>query len=121
MNEGLTTPPRLCQICGEVELVEYRRKRLPSKTVRALPFKALKEYEATMPHHYLTCHQQRAWSEGEPKNRGWGQFLNRIDPCFTGPYCCGDCIFTNRDKCITILGGKPTTDEVLLSFQREGW
>ena len=121
MNEGLTTPPRLCQICGELELVEYRRKILPSRTVRALPFKALKEYYATKLGHPHTLIDGLAWQRGEPKNQGWGQFLNRIDPCFTGPYCCGDCIFTNRDKCIAILGGKPTTDEFLLSFQREGW
>jgi hypothetical protein len=117
MNEGITTPPRLCHICGELELVEYRKSSY--LIVRAWPVKALKKYEATKPGHYHTLFDQRAWSAGEPKNRGWGLFLNRIDPHFIGPFCCGDCIFTDRDKCIAILGGKPTTDEFLLGGLRE--
>jgi len=109
MNEGLTTPPRLCQICGELELVEYRSFRRDAPILRAWPVKALKVYNS----------KERGYVSGrlidwqKPRNSGWGLFLNRIDPNFTGPYCCGDCILTNTDKCIAILGGKPTTDEVL--------
>ena len=120
MNEGVAAPPRLCCICGERELVECRVKdRSFSPLMRAWPHKAIKAYEANKPDHYFTIFDDRNWKRGMPKTLGWGIFLNRIDPDFIGPFCCGDCVLSNENQCIAILGGKPTTEDKMLGTMEE--
>lgn len=126
MNE-IHPPLRACSVCGETEPLALRKQDLK---YRALPAKALKDWYLRQPktpgsggfnsaHKFLprTPAEIEAYAErfalhdlkeAMPLNLGWSFFLNRIDPSFIGPYCCGDCIHMNELRCSNLLGGSPT-------------
>ena len=132
MNE-IHPPLRACSVCGEIEPLEMRKQE---KKYRAVPWKALKDWGLRQPKEegggfnsghntwlgramdgsmtdaekddLVRSHALHNLKEPIPLNIGWSHFLNKIDPMFVGPYCCGDCIHLNELRCSNILGGSPT-------------
>jgi hypothetical protein len=138
-------PLRACSLCGEIEPPSLRKQDLK---YRAVPAKALKDWglrqrkkeeetfnsghKAWMARAFdgsMTDAEKddlarsfalRDLQEPMPLNIGWSFFLNRVDPSFFCPYCCGDCIHMNELRCSNILGGSPTEKDwvtELLNFR----
>ena len=130
MNE-VHPPLRACSVCGETEPLSLRKQDLK---YRAVPAKALKDWGLRQPKEDRSPNSgHKTWlaracdgsmtdaekddlvrsfalhdlKEPIPLNIGWSRFLNKIDPMFVGPYCCGDCIHLNELRCSNILGGSP--------------
>lgn len=143
MNE-IHPPLRACSVCGEMEPLSLRKQDLK---YRAVPTKALKDWGLRQPKKDESPNSgHKTWlaramdgsmtdaekddlarsfalhdlKEAMPLNLGWSFFLNRIDPRFIGPYCCGDCIHMNELRCSNLLGGSPTEKDwatELLNFR----